>query len=91
VDASHQPGRIPKLVKHGIPFLGFIVFPHHRRLKRRKGIAYRRRLKRLVKTASQTRVKASLKGWINLVSYADTYGLRKSLLHEFNLLALDEY
>ena len=34
-------------VSEGIPFLGFVVFPEHRRLKRRKGIAFARRLRLL--------------------------------------------
>ena len=32
-------------VTEGIPFLGFSIFPEHRRLKRRKGIAFARRLR----------------------------------------------
>jgi hypothetical protein len=35
-------------VGEGIPFLGFVVYPERRRLKRRKGIYFRRRLQRLV-------------------------------------------
>ena len=42
----HESRCQPRPVSEGIPFLGFVVYPHHRRLKRRKGIAYRRRLRR---------------------------------------------
>ena len=34
-------------VTGGIPFLGFRVYPDHRRLKRRNGVAFARRLRRL--------------------------------------------
>ncbi|MFQ5614651.1 MAG: reverse transcriptase domain-containing protein, partial [Anaerolineae bacterium] len=43
--ALHEARCHPRPVTEGIPFLGFIVFPTRRRLKRRKGIHYRRRLK----------------------------------------------
>ena len=43
-----HPGAQPRPVTEGIPFLGFVVYPEHRRLKRRKGIHYRRRFERLV-------------------------------------------
>jgi RNA-directed DNA polymerase len=32
-----------------MPFLGFVVFPHRRRLKRRKGIYFRRKLRFLLR------------------------------------------
>ena len=38
----HEERAHPRPITEGIPFLGFVVFPTHRRLKRRKGIAYRR-------------------------------------------------
>jgi len=79
-----HPGAHPRPVTEGIPFLGFIVFPTHRRLKRRKGIAYRRRLKRLLaryRTGEMPleRVTASVQGWVNHVRYGDTWGLRHAL------------
>jgi len=43
----HENRAQPKPVEQGIPFLGFTVYPDHRCLKRRKGIAYRRHLKTL--------------------------------------------
>jgi hypothetical protein len=70
--------------------LGFNIFPEFRRLKRRKGIAYRRRLKHLLGTRTPEQAQASIRGWINHVRYGDTLGLRRSLLSEFNLLA-EEY
>ncbi|MFM7582202.1 MAG: hypothetical protein ACKO9F_05675, partial [Caldilinea sp.] len=71
----------------GIPFLGFQLFPDHRRLKRRKGVQAVRRFKGLVRQhragqLSQTRIKASVIGWINHVRYGDTWGLRRAILNQ---------
>jgi len=82
----HEKIAFPRPVKAGIPFLGFVVYPTHRLLKRRKGIAYSRHLKRLLQDGSQEKIKASVQGWVNHVRYGDTYGLRKALLSKFNLL-----
>jgi hypothetical protein len=73
-------------VDEGIPFLGFIVFPQRRRLKRRKGVAFARRLRSLAGryTGGQItldRATASVRGWVNHVRYGNTIGLRKTLLH----------
>ena len=80
----HEERCHPQPVSEGIPFLGFVVYPQHRRLKRRKGIEYRHRLRDLLTaySAGQTdlaRVTASVQGWINHVRYADTYRLRLTL------------
>jgi retron-type reverse transcriptase len=80
----HEQQAHPRPTTEGIPFLGFIVFPTHRRLKRRKGIAYRRRLRALVAAydagaVSLDSVSASVRGWVNHVRYGDTWGLRKAL------------
>jgi hypothetical protein len=71
-------------VTEGIPFLGFQVYPTHRRLKRRKGVAFRRRLRVLLAAYARgeidfERLDASVQGWINHVRYADTWGLREAL------------
>jgi RNA-directed DNA polymerase len=78
-----HPGAHPRPVSEGFPFLGFVVYPTHRRLKRRNAVAYRRRLKRLIAewiAFKRTResVLASLLGWINHARYGDTWGLRGS-------------
>ena len=72
---------------HGIPFLGFVVYPTHRLLKRRKGIDYRRRLRARMDGYRQGKVDRievgdSVLGWINHVRYGDTWGLRTELLKE---------
>lgn len=74
----------------GIPFLGFVVYPTHRLLLRRKGIYYRRKLRCLLaayrrKEIERSAVGESLKGWINHVRYANTWKLRVALLKEVRL------
>ncbi len=43
-----HPNAQPRPVERGIPFLGFTVYPHRRRLKRRKGIHFARKLRALL-------------------------------------------
>lgn len=83
--ALHEARCRPCPVTEGIPFLGFIVFPTHRRLKRCKGIHYRRRLKRLFNGYQAGEIEidqihASVQGWVNHVRYGDTWGLRRATL-----------
>ncbi len=44
----HEAQAQVRPTSHGIPFLGFVVYPTHRLLKRRKGIAYQRKLRLLM-------------------------------------------
>ena len=79
-----HPEAHPRPVSEGIPFLGFVVYPSHRRLKRRNVVNYRRRLKRLIAgwicdECTREAVLESLRGWINHARYGDTWGLRKSI------------
>jgi len=72
-------------VSTGIPFLGFRVYPSHRRVKSRKVIHFRRKLRRLMVEYTHggcalDTIHASIQGWVNHVRYADTWGLRKSVL-----------
>ena len=68
-------------VKSGIPFLGFRVFPGHRRVKSRKVIAYRRKLKQvLAGDITYADLTSSVQGWVNHVRYADSWGLRRNML-----------
>jgi RNA-directed DNA polymerase len=80
-----HPAAHPQPVTEGIPFLGFIVFPTHRRLKRRKGIAFQRRFKELVAhyaagELEYERLAASVQGWVNHARHGDTWGLRQAVL-----------
>jgi hypothetical protein len=81
----HQERAQVRPVREGFPFLGFVIYPHKRRLKRRKGVAYARKLQSLVEDyadgrISLERVTASVQGWVNHARYGDTLGLRRALL-----------
>ncbi len=82
-----HPGAHPRPVTEGIPFLGFLVFPTHRRIKRRKVVHFRRRLKQRLRQYQEEEltaedVDATVQGWINHVRYADSWGLRQDVLEE---------
>jgi retron-type reverse transcriptase len=86
----HENCAQPRPVETGVPFLGFVVFPGHRRLKRRNGIAFQRRLKPLARDCRSgeldwEKLDASLLGWINHARYGDTWGLRKAILNSAGL------
>ncbi|MCP4211776.1 MAG: RNA-dependent DNA polymerase [Halieaceae bacterium] len=81
----------PRPVTEGIPFLGFIVYPNHRRLKRRKGVYFGRKLRRQVDACARGQISfeamdASVQGWINHVRYGNTIGLRKAMFHSIPLI-----
>ena len=81
----HEASAQVRPVSEGIPFLGFIVYPEHRRLKRRKGLIFRRRLAALAEgyadgALTLDDVTAAVLGWINHVRYANTIGLRSAVL-----------
>lgn len=69
----------------GIPWLGFVVFPDHRRVKSRKVVEATRHLgdRHAAWCAGEisfAEFDASVQGWINHVRYADTWGLRQHVL-----------
>lgn len=71
-------------VAAGIPFLGFRLYADHRRLKRKNGVNFSRRLRRDYRAYARgelTRevLNRRVHGWIAHVQHADTWGLRKSL------------
>lgn len=68
----------------GIPWLGFVVYPTHRLLKRRNAVNFTRRLSHHLDAyqagkLSFAELDACVQGWINHVRYADTWGLREHL------------
>ena len=72
-------------VENGIPFLGFTVYPTHRRLRRRNGVAFARRYRqyrRMVRRGEMTSEELTrrVQGWVAHAAHGDTYGLRRSLL-----------
>jgi hypothetical protein len=80
-----HPGAHPRPVGEGFPFLGFTVYPTKRRLKRRKGIQFCRRLRAMLAALDQgaldvEAVGASVRGWQNHVRHGNTVGLQKVLL-----------
>jgi RNA-directed DNA polymerase len=80
-----HPGAHPRPVTEGIPFLGFVVYPDRRFLKRRKVVHFRRRFLALVDRylageIPLEQVTASARGWANHARYGNTVGLRKAVL-----------
>ena len=72
----------------GVPWLGFVVYPTHRRLKSRKAVEATRRLTDRFDAWQAGRISfaefdATVQGWINHVRYADTWGLRDHVLGRF--------
>ncbi len=73
-------------ISNGIPFLGFRLYPTHRRLKRKNGVAFQRRFKHLREQYAQGRISLddldrSVQGWVAHVQHAHTFGLRRTLLN----------
>ncbi len=69
----------------GIPFLGFRVYPTHRRLRRRNGVAFARRLRSWRRRLAGGEVSLAeflvrVRGWVAHAKHGDTYGLRRSIL-----------
>ncbi len=82
----HADRAQPRPVSEGIPFLGFVLYPEYRRVKRRKVVTYRRRLKKVwgayqLNQIGQAEVVASLRGWLAHVSYGNTYALAEQILY----------
>ncbi|MCL5998658.1 MAG: hypothetical protein M1546_21760 [Chloroflexi bacterium] len=70
---------------NGIPWLGFVVCPDHRLLKRRNAVNFVRRIEHNLDLYHAGRITfaeldASVQGWVNHVRYADTWGLREHIL-----------
>lgn len=77
-------------VEAGIPWLGFVIFPSHRRLKARKVVSASRRLAGRLGAYRAGRISfgefdASVKGWVNHVRYADTWGLRRHVFEKLRV------
>jgi hypothetical protein len=81
----HEGSAQPRPVAEGIPFLGFLVFPTHRRLKKRNGIQFRRRLRQRLAAYGRGEISfeelhAGVQGWVNHARHGDTWGLRRAVL-----------
>ena len=80
-----HPETRPKPVEEGITFLGFVVFPQRKRLKRVKGIRFQRKFKLMCRQwvkghIPMSTMTASVMGWVNHARYGNTVGLRKAIL-----------
>lgn len=83
----HENRAQPRPVKQGVPFLGFTVYPTHRRLKRSKGISYRRHLKTLWRRYQKGEItreqgRSSVMAWLGHIQHGDTWGLRRKMFKE---------
>jgi len=72
-------------VRSGVEFLGWQVYPDHRRLRRSTGVRFQRRLRDLQEAYAAgdielDQVRASVTSWIGHLSHGATYGLRRNLL-----------
>ncbi len=77
----HEPQAQVIPCVHGIPWLGWVVYPTHRKLKARNAVKFTRRLEHNLDLYEAgaipfAELDASVQGWINHVRYADTWGLR---------------
>ena len=76
----HEESALVYPTASGIPFLGFRIYPEHRRIKSRKVINFRRKIRaRLAHRFSYPALKASVQGWANHARYGDTWGLRRKM------------
>jgi len=83
----HENSAQPRPCANGITFLGFIVFPDHRRLKPAKGYAFRRRLRHLaadyrVGALEREDVLIRAQAWAEHIRHGDTWGLRRAIFHD---------
>jgi len=74
----------------GVPFLGFQVFPDHRRLKYHKKVIARRRFTKMMESfrkgeISSDKVREKIIAWLNHASHGDTWRLRQSMLRNIVL------
>ena len=81
----HEPEGQVLPSAHGIPWLGFLVYPTHRRIKARNVVKFSRRIRARWSeycggAISFAEFDASVQGWINYVRYGDTWGLRGQVL-----------
>ncbi|HPC15109.1 MAG TPA: reverse transcriptase/maturase family protein [Candidatus Hydrogenedentes bacterium] len=83
--ALHPRKRTVFPVTEGCDFMGYRIWPHHRRVRPCNGHRFQRKLKRLARAyrAGETAlgdVRASLMSWIGHARHADAWGLRRALL-----------
>jgi retron-type reverse transcriptase len=72
-------------VGEGCDFVGYRIWPTHRRLGRHSGYRFRRRYRRLIRAIYDGRLRsgaarAHVAAWIGHARHADTWGLRQAIL-----------
>ena len=72
--------------RDGLNLLGYIVFPHRRRLRNDNGWRFRRRLRGFARAYAQGRlsladINPSVQAWLGHARHADTFGLCQSLFN----------
>ncbi|MCP4042724.1 MAG: RNA-dependent DNA polymerase [Gammaproteobacteria bacterium] len=77
-------------VERGTPFLGFLLFPSHRRLARSNALRFRRRfsadIRRLaIGRVPRKKVDERVCSWIAHAAHGDTWGLRRAILSSISL------
>jgi len=78
-------------VKDGTDFLGYRIFPTHRRMRKDSVTRFRRRMRRLQKAyargeVSLCHIRQSMQSWLGHASHADSYRLREQLLSEITFI-----
>lgn len=71
----------------GVDFLGYRVFPTHRKLRMSNALRFRRRFKQMAAKYREGRitlpeVNASIQSWLGHARFADTYQLRRSIFKQ---------
>lgn len=81
----HENEAVVFPVNTGVPFLGWRVYSHYRRLKRRNGVAFQRRFAlmrhELVSgRLTHAEMNVSIQSWVAHVEHGNTWRLRRSIL-----------
>ena len=82
----------PRPTQTGISFLGFQVFPDHRRLKPANGYAFQRRIRKMTQgnATDPKNLRERIVSWLNHASHGDTWGLRRSILSQAGVFGGDD-
>ena len=78
-------------VMDGTDFLGYRIFPTHRRIRKDSVTRFRRRMRRLQKAyargeVSLWHIRQSMQSWLGHASHANSYRLRERLLPEITFI-----
>ena len=81
----HERKSVVYRVKDGVPFLGFLVYPDHRRMLRKSVVKARRRLRELAEAYADgdvglADVRQRVMAWLGHANHGDTWGLRRQAL-----------